>query len=425
MPDLPNLDILITLAIAGVVGLIIGFERGWHEEKGPDAEEDTHSAGIRTFTFAGLLGGTAAVLSATFGPWALVVALLGVVGLAVAGYVVSALETRQHGFTTELALLVTFSLGAVAGVGLRLEAVAAAVVSALILGMKEEIHAVVRGLDRRELLSTLQLLVVAVVAVPLLPNHGLGPYDAINPRTVGLMALLISLISFVGYFSVRRLGTRVGLLLTAALGGLTSSTAVTVSFSRMAATNRNAAPVLGAGVLLASAVMPPRLLVIVSIINLELLADIIAPIAALALVPAVAGIIMVRLASRPDQETPEVALSNPLQLGPALAFALILAILFVLVPAVREWLGDMGVVALAALSGLADVDAMAISLARGADTSVISDLAASAIVVAAISNTLVKAGIASVLSQGALARWSGLVLVGAAMFALVLVWLLF
>ena len=95
MPDLPNLDILITLAIAGVVGLIIGFERGWHEEKGPDAEEDTHSAGIRTFTFAGLLGGTAAVLSATFGPWALVVALLGVVGLAVAGYVVSALETRE------------------------------------------------------------------------------------------------------------------------------------------------------------------------------------------------------------------------------------------------------------------------------------------------------------------------------------------
>jgi uncharacterized membrane protein (DUF4010 family) len=291
--------------------------------------------------------------------------------------------------------------------------------------MKEEIHAVVRGLDRRELLSTLQLLVVAVVAMPLLPNHGLGPYDAINPRTVGLMALLISLISFVGYFSVRRLGTRVGLLLTAALGGLTSSTAVTVSFARMAATNRNAAPVLGAGVLLASAVMAPRLLFIVSIINLELLADIIAPIAALALVPAAAGIIMVRFASRPDQETPEITLKNPLQLGPALAFALILAILFVLVPAVGEWLGETGVVALAALSGLADVDAMAISLARGAGTSVISDLAASAIVVAAISNTLVKAGIASVLSRGALARWSGLVLVGAAMFALVLVWLLF
>lgn len=424
MPDIPNLDVLVTLAIAGVVGLIIGFERGWHEEMGPDAEADKHSAGIRTFTFAGLLGGLTAVLAGSYGPWPIVVGFFGVGALALAGYVMSALQTAQRGITTEIALLVTFSLGAMVGMGLRVEAVAAAVVSALILGMKEEIHAVVRGLNRRELLSTLQLLVVAVVAVPLLPDRGLGPYDAINPRTVGLMVLLISAISFIGYFSVRWLGTRIGLLLTGALGGLTSSTAVTVSFARMAAGNRGAAPVLGAGVVLASAVMAPRLLVLVSIINLELLSEIIAPIAALALVPALASIVMVRLATRSSHETPEVALSNPLQLGPALVFAVVLTVLFVLVPAVGEWLGDVGVVALAALSGLTDVDAIGISLARGAGKSVVPELAGTAIVVAAISNTLVKAGISVLVSKGVLAGWSGVVLLGASVLSLAIVWLL-
>lgn len=423
MPEIPNVDVLVTLAIAAVVGLIIGFERGWHEEMGPDPATQKHSAGIRTFTFAGLLGGLATVLADNFGPWPVVVGFLGVVALALAGYVLSAMETEHRGITTELALLVTFGLGAMVGIGLRTEAVAAAVVSALILGMKEEIHAMVRGLDRRELLSTLQLLVVAVVAVPLLPDHGVGPYEAINPRTVGLMALLISAISFVGYFSVRWLGAGVGLLLTGALGGLTSSTAVTVSFARMATRNPAAAPVLGAGVVLACAVMAPRLLVLVAIINAELVPKIAAPIAALALVPAAASIFMVRSARRRNHQAPEVQLSNPLQLGPALVFGAALALLMVLVPAVREWLGRTGVVALAALSGLTDVDAIGISLARGAGSAIVPRTAAIAIVVAAISNTLVKAVLSVILSGGALTRWSGSVLAVTSVVSLALIWL--
>jgi uncharacterized membrane protein (DUF4010 family) len=424
MPDTADLDVLITLAMAAVVGLILGFERGWHEEAAPDAELEKRTAGIRTFTFAGLLGGLTAVLAGSFGPWLIVAGFLGLGGLAFAGYVMSALQTQQRGFTTEVALLVTFSLGVVVGIGLRAEAVAAAVVSALILGMKEEIHAVVRGLDRRELLSTLQLLVVAVVAVPLLPDHGVGPYDAINPRTVGLMALLISAISFVGYFAVRWLGTGLGLLLTAALGGLASSTAVTVSFARMAASSRGAAPVLGAGVALACAVMAPRLLVLVSIINVGLLPRIVVPLAALGLVPAAASIVLVRRAQRRAHATPDVQLSNPLQLGPALIFAAALAILFVLVPAMREWLGDVGVIALAALSGLTDVDAIGISLAQGAGTSVVADLAARAIVIAAISNTMIKGAISVVLSDGVLVRSSGVVLAVASLSSLALALLL-
>jgi uncharacterized membrane protein (DUF4010 family) len=177
-------------------------------------------------------------------------------------------------------------------------------------------------------------------------------------------------------------------------------------------------------VALACAVMAPRLLVLVSIINVGLLPRIVVPLAALGLVPAAASVVLVRRAQRRAHATPDVQLSNPLQLGPALIFAAALAILFVLVPAMREWLGDVGVIALAALSGLTDVDAIGISLAQGAGTSVVADLAARAIVIAAISNTMIKGAISVVLSDGVLVRSSGVVLAVASLSSLALALLL-
>jgi uncharacterized membrane protein YhiD involved in acid resistance len=222
----------LRLGVALALGLIIGIERGW-ERRG--ASEGMRTAGVRTFGFAGLSGAVAALLADELGQAVLAAALLGFAALVTASYLATARPSEDYGFTTELVLLLTFGLGAMAMSGHEIEAVAAAVVTALVLGFKRELHRSLERLEEREVRATLQLLAIALVVLPLVPNQGMGPWQALNPRTIGLLVLLIASISYVGYFAIRLLGARRGLLLTAFFGGLSSSTAVTVAFARMAA----------------------------------------------------------------------------------------------------------------------------------------------------------------------------------------------
>lgn len=411
--------IIVRLGVALGLGLIIGIERGW-ETRG--ASEGMRTAGVRTFGFAGLLGALAAFLAAELGWGVFAAALLGVAGLTVTSYAVTARASQDYGITTELVLLLTFGLGALAMLDHAIEAVAAAVVTALVLGFKRELHRSLERLERSELRATLQLLAIALVVLPLVPNRGLGPWQALNPRLIGLLVLLIASISYAGYFSIRLLGTRRGLLLTAVLGGLTSSTAVAVSFARMAGQHAASPALLGLGIGLAAGTMAPRLLLEVAVVERSLVGLVWLPLAILGAVPLLAALAMASRA-RAGEAAPQVALRNPLDLEAALLYGAILTALFLAVHVVKEWFGEAGVYGLAALSGVADVDAIAISLANGVGDQALDEMiAARGIVIAALVNTLVKAAIASVIGGRSLARWCGGVLVAAVALSCVATW---
>jgi uncharacterized membrane protein (DUF4010 family) len=404
-----DLAIAFRLAIALALGLIVGMERGWESRESPTG---LRMAGVRSFGFVGLFGGVSALLALKFGANVLAVAFLGLALMVVASYVTTAKETQDFGITTELSLLITFVLGALAGGGFEAEALASAVVMTVLLGLKQELHHTLEKLDRRELIATLQLLIVAAVALPLLPDRNLGPWEALNPRTIGWLVLLIAGISYVGYFAMRIFGTRVGLLATAVLGGLVSSTAVTLSYGRMARSDQRNFALLGAGISLAAGTMAVRILVEVAIVNFSLLPWLVAPVAILAMVPLVAA---VAIASRTpaSKSSAEVQLKNPVELGSALGFGAVLSLLFILVRAFESWFGNAGIYILSAISGITDVDAVSLSLAQATRTNLPLSVGATGILIAAMVNTVVKALLATFIGGWQLARWCATILLSA------------
>jgi uncharacterized membrane protein (DUF4010 family) len=316
--------------------------------------------------------------------------------LVVGGYLISAREQRDFGMTTELALLATFGLGGVAVLGAPFEATAAGIFMTLLLGFKTEFHAVIEKLERHELLATLQLAAIGAVLVPLLPDRQIGPWQAVNPRVIGMLALLVAGLSYAGYFAVRMLGARLGLVLTALFGGLSSSTAVTVAYARRARAETAHHTLLGAGIALAAATMVPRVVVEVAAVNRSLLAELWPTLTALALVPLAA--VALALRGKPASAAADIKLGNPLQLSAALGFGVLLVVLFVAVEGLRRWLGDAGTYAVAAIAGLLDVDAVSIALAEAAAVGSLEPAtAARAIAVAILVNTAVKGVLAAVL----------------------------
>jgi uncharacterized membrane protein (DUF4010 family) len=224
----------------------------------------------------------------------------------------------------------------------------------------------------------------------------------VNPRAIGILVLLIAGLSYAGYFAVRVLGPRLGLLLTALFGGLSSSTAVTVAYARRARTQPANAALLGAGIALAAATMVPRLAIEIAAVNAALLRSLWPTFAVLLAVPlAAAASIALRRDSAPAEAVP---LSNPLQLRTALGFGLLLTVLFIAAAALQRGLGDAGIYAMAGIAGLFDVDAITLTLSRQAGSALSTVTAERAIAVAALVNTATKAVLASALGGAALLR---------------------
>jgi uncharacterized membrane protein (DUF4010 family) len=409
-----DLTVATRIAIALALGLIIGMERGWQGRESPDG---VYSAGVRSFAFAGLLGGLSALLAGEPGIILLGITFLGFAAMIVAAYVMTARQGNDLGITSELALLITFVLGALAVKGYTAEAVAAAVTTVALLGFKKELHESLKRLDRSELIATIQLLLIAAVVLPLLPDRNLGPWQALNPRSIGWLVLLIAGISYGGYFAMRFWGSRVGILATAVLGALVSSTAVTLSFGRMAKRGQGSLALLGAGISLASGTMALRILLEVSVVNSALLPLIVIPIAILAVVPLIAAVAIALL--KPSEETmSEVPLKNPIELGSALGFAGFLALLFILIRAVETWFGNAGIYGLSALSGISDVDAVSLSLAQATKGNLPLSVGATGILIAAMVNTAVKAVLATLIGGWKLARWCASILIFALLTSL-------
>lgn len=391
-----SLALLSQMLIALAIGLLIGGEREWSQRR-RNAERVT--AGIRTFGLLGLLGGLAVVLSANFHPYAGAIVLVGVVLLVVAAYVVETRASGDWGMTTEIAMLVTFGLGALVALDQALLSAGLGVMVAALLGLKNILHSRVHRLAPSEIAGALKLLFISVVMLPLLPNQTMGPLGVFNPYVVWLMVVLIAALGFAAYVAMRAVDSRHGILVTALLGGIVSSTAMTVTLSRMA--QRVAEPhALVAGLLLTASLMFPRVLIEVGLIAPAVVERLLWPLGVAALVYLLGALLYVWLALRvgpKDGRGLDVALKNPFELGPALRFtALLVGILFA-VELARRYLGDGGVYVMAAISGLADADAITLSLSKLSTAGLDVTVAADGILIAAVANSLFKLALAVVI----------------------------
>jgi uncharacterized membrane protein (DUF4010 family) len=418
------LGLSIDFAIAILLGALVGIEREKHKA---EKKEAIQTAGLRTFILLALLGACAGWLSRELAaPWILAVALSVVGAFVVVGYLVSTRKTPQSvGLTTEVAAIVVFMLGAIVMIGFSEIAIALGVVTAATLAYKDPLHEFVGKLGWDDVFAGLRLLIATFIALPLLPDRPIDPWGALNPYKLWLLVILISGLSLVGYVLTRWLGPGRGALITGFTGGLVSSTAVTLSFSREARDNPQNTTALASGILLAWAVMFARVLVLVAVVNHALLAPLLVPLGSMGIVVGgLAALFYFRgAAGKRPASTKELEVSNPFSLSEAAKFAALFAVVLVAIKIAQESFPPSGVYAVAAVAGLTDVDAITLSMAELAKAGT-AQIAVTAIVIAALMNTAVKCGIAFVLGGASLGR--PLVLTAVAIFVVGLsaIWLL-
>jgi uncharacterized membrane protein (DUF4010 family) len=412
-------QLFIRLAVALAIGLLIGVERGWQERGAP---EGSRVAGVRTYTLLGLLGGVSGLLAEQLGGVCLGLIFVGLAGVLTAAHVVDRREHKDVGITSLVASLITFVLGAMAALGEIAASASAAVVTTLLLGYKPLIHQWVSALERRDLSAGLTLLLISVVLLPLLPNQGYGPWQALNPYEIWWMVVLIASISFAGYYAIKLVGKRRGTLFTGLFGGLASSTALTLYFSRLARKEPEMTPVLATGILVACGTMFPRMLLVATLINPALLQPLLGPAAVMALITYGAAAWLFWDASPCDGGGPEALLDNPLEFKAALSFGALLAMIMLLARGLKNWLGDAGMLLLAAVSGITDVDAINLTLSRMSQDELPLTLAVSAIVIAAAVNSLVKGMISTAIGGRSLGVRVALPLLGAGLTGILLTW---
>ncbi|WDY51370.1 MgtC/SapB family protein [Vibrio fluvialis] len=393
-------SVVWNLLVALLLGAIVGTQRGWVARNNV---EGSRVAGIRTFSLVGLYGGLSAILAAHYSPLLLGFALLALVVLASIAFVLKQRKSQDISITGVVSLLVTFVLGSLAVSGEPVLAAAAAVITAVVLDNKKELHEALQKLQEYELDAALRLMLISVVMLPLLPNQSYGPWQALNPYEIWWMVVLIASISFLGYFAIKIGGAKRGVLFTSLFAGFSSSTALTLQFSNLSRDQPTISPLLASGILLCCGTMFPRLLIVASLINTEL-TPILWPVIVVMMIGLYIPAWFIWRSTDVDfNEDQSANHKNPLALQSALWFGVILAIIMLLAHALSDWFGQAGTLALSAVSGITDVDAITLALGRQSTHSLDAYTAAMGIIIAASVNTLVKMGM--VISIGDRGLW--------------------
>lgn len=381
------------LAVAALAGLAVGLEREWSgHATGPLAR----FAGLRTFLLIGSLGGVSGWLVASGAELVAAVLVAGGAFLIVAAYFRAA-QPGGHTIegTTEAAALLVLALGVLAGLGFLELASGATAIMVLALSEKERLRDLVSRIGAQELRAGLQFAVLALVVLPLLPSGSYGPLGGIQPRTLWIVVLLFSGLDFGGYLARRAVGPHRGYGLTGLLGGLVSSTAVTFQFSRLSRTDRALAPGLAVGVVGASTVLLPRVLLVSTVLNASVARELLP----LLVPPLVVGLLLLGYAMArhwdPSGEARGAdSLRSPLRLGSAIRMALAFQASLMALAWVSSVLGESGVLASAALMGLSDTDALTVSMNRLGAAPDQVQLAARAIAIGVLANGAFKTALA-------------------------------
>jgi len=385
---------LYPFLISILIGALIGTER----ERDLLEKKKRGVAGLRTFILISLLGTLSAHLAAVYGTGFIIVAFASFALMVAVGYAASATNLGRLDFTSEVAAVIAFILGALCySPETAMISIVLAILVTAILAVKKTAHRYVETIRQEELLDTLKMATVALVILPLLPNVPLDPLGVLNPRNIWLMVVLVSLIGFVGYFMIRIFGTDKGLTITGALGGLVSSTAVATTMAAEARAHREVIPSAVFATTIASCTMFPRILLEVFVVNRALFFPLLIPMASMTAVGVAMALLIYR--KRETIET-KVELSDPFRLSPALKFGAFFAFVLLVSKLATTSFGDAGTYAASVVAGLADVDAITLSLATLARTSQMDEgVAVAAITLAAITNTLVKLGITFILGS--------------------------
>ena len=411
---------LLPLLVALALGMLIGLQRGWHER---DTPAGGRIAGIRTFGLLALSGALAGMLTTPLGSGIAIAMGLAVTLLLGLAHWLDSNNDHDYGITTVVAGVVTYLTGLLTILGDLSLAVAVAVITTIVLHFKQTLHQAMGHLSDSEMRGILQLALISVVLLPVLPNQSYGPWDALNPYEIWLMVVLIAGISLAAYFAMRLTGPNKGVLITSVLGGLASSTALTLSLARMNA--RVPMPhLLSCGILLASAIMYPRILLEVAVINPALLPTLLPPMLAMTLGCVLGAFLLWRKSESSAAINTGKLATQPFQLIPALKFGVLLVGILLIAHGIQEHMGEQGLWLVSIVAGLTDVDAITLTLARMAQDSIGTDTAVTGITLAAITNTLVKGGLALFAGHASLCRplWPGLLL--AVALALLTLWIL-
>jgi len=396
-----SLDIFLRVFVAALGGAAVGLER---ERSGHAAGPTAHFAGLRTSTLLGLLAGLGGWMTTTPLAWTGVVLLAGGVALVIAAYV-SASRTDVDG-TTEAAALVVLAAGTAAGAGHLVLASGVIAATTLLLAEKTRLHRLAARIDDASLGAALRFAVMAVVVLPLLPSGPYGPFGGVRPRELWALVLFFSGLSFAGYIARRLVGPTHGHAVAGVLGGLVSSTSVTITFSRASRGDPQSGASMAAGVVGASTVLFPRVVIACAVLNPPLAWAVLPYVA----VPCLAGLAGAALGLRrtAGEATEARAPENPLGFWAALQMAGLFQVVLVAVYVMRTWFGNAGVLASSAVLGLTDVDALTLSMARSAASGLDLQTAALALAIGILSNTLLKFIVAVTVGAGSYRRLAAL-----------------
>jgi len=396
---------ILGLVIAALGGTAVGVERQW---SGHADGADARFAGVRTFTLLGGLGGLAGWLWQAGYTLPATVLLAGAAAITSAAYV-ARMRNDVDG-TTEVAALVVVASGVVAGAGVHQLASGVIAVTTLLLVEKSRLHALVARLDDITLRAAARFAVMALVVLPLLPEGPYGPMGGIRPRELWALVLFFSGLSFVGYFARRAAGPGRGYLVTGLIGGLASSTSVTFTFARSSHSDEAASRALGYGAVAANAMLYPRVLLATAVLNMTLLPHVVTYLAFPALLAF--AITWFGATQSPADDVDERPVTNPLQLPAALQMAAIFQVVLMLVWFASHYGGNRGIISMATVLGLTDVDALTISMARRVAADISLETAALAIAIGVLSNTVLKLTVALFFGSAGFRRVAGGALFG-------------
>ncbi len=390
--QITHLEFLIRMLVAAGIGFVIGLERELSSHIEEEGEPEIF-AGVRTFMVVVLLGFLAALLSFVFTPWLFIAALAGVAGLTIVSYRASAKKGKM-GSTTEFAIMLAFLLGGATLLGYVEASLALMVVLVALLSLKVRLHTFIGRITQPELFAFIRFVVIALLIFPFLPNENYGPYNAVNPREVGWIIILISGLGFSGYMLTKFLGAGKGILLAGIFGGLMSSTVVAWVFSRKSREQPAFSGHCAVAILSAASIMAIRVLALVWIFNRHLLPGLLLPMGLLLLASLGPALYFYRKQAQHQAPDAELPLGNPLNLWEALFFGALYTGILLLVNYANDVFGARGILLSGSIAGLADIDAIAISISKMGGGPITALTAHSAILLATLSNTLSKAVIA-------------------------------
>ena len=402
---------LEAFATALGIGLLIGMER----ERRPDS-----AAGLRTFSLVAMLGCLFAMLGEKAGSgWLIGIGLLVVASAMIASNFSSQQEEQYRGFTSEAAVIVTYGLGAAVWYGYATLAVMLAITTTILLYFKAELKQLSERTTPKDINSILQFSVLSFVVLPILPSHDFGPYDAINPRQIWWMVVLISGVALSGYLALRIIGSRHGAAVLGIFGGLASSTATTMMFSRHASEHTDLVRMSAIVIVIANIMVMIRIGLVASLVAPTLAT----PVFTVLLFGIVPGVILALLGWRNLARTGELPMpevKNPTELKTAISFGAIYAIVLVAAAWLQDIAGNSGLYGVALVSGLTDADASVLSVLRMFNLDKLpGEEAVTAVTLALMANLVFKVGLVLGIGRARLARHAlpGLLAIGAGMAA--------